>query len=258
MAKHYRIEKKKKNKLIYIILIILVIWAAIYLVKHFYDIYKANRTSNLIDTIEINEDEISDEVTERMLQVKTLKETNSDIVGWLEIENTKISYPILQGEDNDFYMTHDYKKEYTKEGSLFLDKDYDWNLPSSNLLIYGHNNIGSTEMFADLLNYKEESYYKEHPSIRFTTENEDAEYEIIAVFESRVYYKSEKNVFRYYYFINAENEEEYNEFVSNAKEASLYDTGKTAEYGDQLMTLSTCAYHTEDGRFAVVAKKVEK
>ena len=258
MAKHYRIEKKKKNKLIYIILIILVILAAIYLVKHFYDIYKANRTSNLIDTIEINEDEISDEVTERMLQVKTLKETNSDIVGWLEIENTKISYPVLQGEDNDFYMTHDYKKEYTKEGSLFLDKDYDWNLPSSNLLIYGHNNIGSTEMFADLLNYKEESYYKEHPSIRFTTENEDAEYEIIAVFESRVYYKSEKNVFRYYYFINAENEEEYNEFVSNAKEASLYDTGKTAEHGDQLMTLSTCAYHTEDGRFAVVAKKVEK
>lgn len=258
MAKHYRIEKKKKHKLIYIILIILIILATIHLVKYFYDMYKANRTSNILDTIEINENQISDQVTERMLQVKTLKETNSDIVGWLEIEDTKISYPVLQGEDNDFYMTHDYKKEYTKEGSLFLDKDYDWNLPSSNLLIYGHNNIGSTEMFADLLNYKEESYYKEHPSIRFTTENEDAEYEIIAVFESRVYYKSEKNVFRYYYFINAENEEEYNEFVSNAKEASLYDTGKTAEYGDQLMTLSTCAYHTEDGRFAVVAKKVEK
>ena len=258
MAKHYRIEKKKKHKLTYIILIILIILATIYLVKYFYDMYKANRTSNILDTIEINENQISDQVTERMLQVKTLKETNSDIVGWLEIENTKINYPVLQGEDNDFYMTHDYKKEYTKEGSLFLDKDYDWNLPSSNLLIYGHNNIGSTEMFADLLNYKEESYYKEHPSIRFTTENEDAEYEIIAVFESRVYYKSEKNVFRYYYFINAENEEEYYEFVSNAKEASLYDTGKTAEYGDQLMTLSTCAYHTEDGRFAVVAKKVEK
>ncbi len=258
MAKHYRIEKKKKHKLIYIILIILIILATIHLVKYFYDMYKANRTSNILDTIEINENQISDQVTERMLQVKTLKETNSDIVGWLEIEDTKINYPVLQGEDNDFYMTHDYKKEYTKEGSLFLDKDYDWNLPSSNLLIYGHNNIGSTEMFADLLKYKEETYYKEHPSIRFTTENEDAEYEIIAVFESRVYYKSEKNVFRYYYFINAENEEEYYEFVSNAKEASLYDTGKTAEYGDQLMTLSTCAYHTEDGRFAVVAKKVEK
>lgn len=257
MAKHYRREKKKR-KLIKLILIIAVILAAIYLVKHFYDIYKASKTSNLLDTIEINENEITDDVTERMLKVKALKETNQDIVGWLEIENSKISYPVLQGTDNDYYMTHDYKKEYTKEGSLFLDKDYDWSLPSSNLLIYGHNNIGSTEMFADLLNYKKESYYKEHPSIRFTTEKEDAEYEIIAVFESMVYYKSEKNVFRYYYFINAENEEEYNEYVSNAKEASLYDTGKTAKYGEQLMTLSTCAYHTEDGRFVVVAKKVEK
>ena len=71
------------------------------------------------------------------------------------------------------------------------------------------------------------------------------------------YYKSEKNVFRYYYFINAENEKEYNEFVDSAKENSLYDTGKTAEYGDQLMTLSTCAYHIEDGRFAVVAREKE-
>lgn len=254
MAKHYKREKKKR-KLIKLILIIAVILAAIYLAKHFYDIYKANKASNLLDTIEINENEITDDVTERILKVKALKETNQDIVGWLEIENSKISYPVLQGTDNDYYMTHDYKKEYTKEGSLFLDKDYNWSLPSSNLLIYGHNNIGSTEMFADLLNYKEESYYKEHPSIRFTTENEDAEYEIIAVFESRVYYKSEKNVFRYYYFINAENEEEYNEFVKNAKASSIYDTGITANYGDDLITLITCSYHVDDGRFVVIGRK---
>lgn len=110
-------------------------------------------------------------------------------------------------------------------------------------------------MFNELLKYNDEEYYKEHPTIRFTTNKEDAEYEIIAVFKSRVYYKSEQNVFRYYYFINAENEEEYNEYVENAKKASLYDTGKTAKYGDQLITLSTCSYHTEDGRFAIVARK---
>lgn len=71
------------------------------------------------------------------------------------------------------------------------------------------------------------------------------------------YYKSEKNVFRYYYFINAQTEQEYNEYVENSKKASLYDTGKTAQYGDQLLTLSTCSYHTEDGRLAVVARKVK-
>ena len=112
-------------------------------------------------------------------------------------------------------------------------------------------------MFAELLNYKEESYYKEHPTIRFTTLAEDKTYEIIAVFKSRVYYKSEKDVFRYYYFINAESEEEYNNYINESKKASLYDTGKTATYGEQLLTLSTCEYSQEDGRFVVVAKKVQ-
>ena len=99
---------------------------------------------------------------------------------------------------------------------------------------------------------------KKNTIIRFTTENEDIEFEIISAFYSRVYYKSEKNVFRYYYFVDAKNEEEYNEFVKNAKDASLYDTGKIAKYGDRLITLSTCSYHTEDGRFVVVAREKDK
>ena len=110
-------------------------------------------------------------------------------------------------------------------------------------------------MFQELLKYEKEDFYKKHPIIRFTTNNEDAEYEIISAFKSRVYYKSEKNVFRYYYFVNAKTEAEYNEFVQNAKKASLYNIDKTAQYGDQLITLSTCSYHVEDGRFAVVGRK---
>jgi len=110
-------------------------------------------------------------------------------------------------------------------------------------------------MFVDLLNYKNEDYYKTHKTIRFTTNEEDAEYEIISVFLSRVYYKTETDVFRYYYFINAENEEEFNEFVNNSKKASLYDIDATAQYGDQLLTLSTCEFSQKDGRLAVVAKK---
>jgi len=184
--------------------------------------------------------------TERMKMLKELQKENSDIVAWIEIEDSKINYPVLQGEDNEYYMTHTYKKEYSKDGSLFLDKDYNWSKPSANLLIYGHNNIGSKEMFVDLMNYKEEEYYNNHKIIRFTTPEEDAEYEIIAVFLSRVYYKSETDVFRYYFFIDAENEQEFNEYVQNSKEASIYNIEATAEYGDQLLTLSTCSYHTQD------------
>jgi len=64
-------------------------------------------------------------------------------------------------------------------------------------------------------------------------------------------------LFIYYYFINANDETQYNNYINESKKASLYDTGKSATYGEQLLTLSTCSYHTEDGRFAVVAKKIK-
>jgi len=143
------------------------------------------------------------------------------------------------------------------DGAIFLDKDYNWLLPSTNLLIYGHNNLNGN-MFQDLLKYEDENYYIEHPTIRFTSIYDDYNYEIIAVFKSRVYYEDEENVFRYYKFINAETIDDYNYYVEESKKSSLYDTGKTAEYGEQLLTLSTCEYSQEDGRFVIVAKKTSK
>lgn len=252
-GKHF--NGKLTNKKIIIFIIILIISISMIVIK----LREKNMFNNsdlynelINDTSQIQESNIK---TERMIKLEELQKQNSDIVGWLQIEETNINYPILQGTDNSYYMTHNYKKEYSKDGSLFLDKDYDWSIPSTNLLIYGHNNRGSSEMFAGLMNYKDEEYYKKHKTIRITTNKEDAEYEIIAVFLSRVYYKSETNVFRYYYFINAENEQDFNEYVQNSKEASLYNIDATAEYGDQLLTLSTCEYSQEDGRLAVVARK---
>lgn len=259
MAKHYGKhfkEEIKKHKLLCTILVIIIILSLSYIVKYFLEIHNSEKENDVLSTIKIDEKDITEINTERMLQVKELQKENSDIVGWLEVGGTNINYPVLQGEDNSYYMTHNYKKEQATSGSLFLDKDYNWDIPSSNLLIYGHNNKDGL-MFQELLKYESEEFYKEHPTIRFTTEKEDAEYEILSAFKSRVYYKSETNVFRYYFFVNAESEEEYNEYVENAKKESLYDTGKTAQYGDQLITLSTCAYHTEDGRFAVVGRKVK-
>jgi len=259
MAKRMKEPEKrlKLNKLINIILVIVFLVSTWYIIKYFYGINNSNRANDVINDVHIEKTKVTEEKTERMLQLEELQKENEDIVAYLEIEGTDISYPVLQGDDNEYYMTHTYKKEYSKDGSIFLDKDYDWSIPSSNLLLYGHNNKNGN-MFAKLLDYEKEAFYKEHPTIRFTTNQEDAEYEIIAAFRSRVYYKSEKNVFRYYYFINAENEKEFNDYVVNSKKASLYDTGKTAKYGEQLLTLSTCAYHTEDGRFAVVARKINK
>lgn len=260
MKKGKHFNGKFTNKKVIILLIALII-STLILVYKFKGNNLINESKAYRDIAKDNSNVIIDAdsniKTERMTKLEELQKENSDIVGWLEIENSNINYPLLQGTDNNFYMTHNYKKEKSKNGALFLDKDYDWSLPSTNLLIYGHNNRGSNTMFTSLINYKEEKYYKEHKKIRLTTNQEDAEYEIISVFLSRVYYKSETNVFRYYYFINAENEQEFNEYVQNSKEASLYNIDATAEYGDQLLTLSTCEFSQEDGRLAIVAKKLK-
>lgn len=291
MKKNTKVKNKKLNKIIYFLFTILIVLSSIYIMNFFSLKQEAKEQSKLLNTINIygeyqkrgteevsqniledeeekieseaeekgetitteNTDEQNEE-TERMLQVKELQEQNPDIVGWLEITNTNINYPVLQGTDNTYYMTHNYKKQNSKNGSIFLDANYNWNIPSNNLLIYGHN-LGNGMMFQELLKYEQESFYQEHPVIRFTTAKEDAEYEIISAFKSRVYYQSEKNVFRYYYFINSKSEEEYNQFIKNAKNASLYPIDATASYGDQLITLSTCSYYVEDGRFAVVGRK---
>ena len=196
------------------------------------------------------------ESDKRKAQVAKLKEDYKNIVGWIEIEDTNISYPVVQGKDNEFYLTHDYKGDKAERGAIFLDSEYNWNIEGNNLMIYGHYMINN-EMFTDLTKYVKEDFYKEHPVIRFTTEKEDTEYEIIAVFRSKVYNKSE-DVFKYYNFMNSESEKEYNNFVKNIKEGSIYEIEETAEYGDQLITLTTCSYYTEDGRFVAVGRKNEK
>ncbi len=265
--------KKIIKNIFYIVLEISMILCIIYIFKYCYDMYSINRQSNLLNDISINdtsyenvakensennensqnsENAVEEVKTERMLKVEKLQKENSEIVGWVEIENTNINYPVLQASDNSYYLTHNYKKKYARGGSVFLDKDYIWNPPSSNLLMYGHDRL-----LKDIIKYKDKSFYNKHPIIRFTTNEDDGDYELIAAFYSKVYYTYEKNVFRYYYFVNSENEKQYNDFVANAKKASIYDTGKTAKYGDQLITLSTCSYHTKDGRFAIVGRKSE-
>ena len=111
-------------------------------------------------------------------------------------------------------------------------------------------------MFDELIKYESFQFYKEHNQIRFTTDTTDDSYKIISVFKSRVYYQDENNVFRYYNYVDIKNQIDYTKFVEKCKKISLYETDTTAQYGEQLMTLSTCDYSQKNGRFVVVAKKV--
>ena len=254
-----KLSKKSIKVIIFVLIGIVLIAALIYFgIKSFGDLSEQKDYDDLSESMRSSsQEEVEPEKTERMVKLEELHSQYEDVVAWLDVPGTSLSYPIVQADDNDYYLDHTYKKEYSARGSIFLDKDADFDRPSDNFLIYGHRNQNGA-MFEDLMKYEKEDFYKEHTKIEFTTLKEDAEYEIIAAFRSRVYYKSEKNVFRYYYFINAQNEAEFNEYVSSAKQASMYHIEPTAQYGDQLLTLSTCAYHTENGRFAVVAKKINK
>lgn len=248
-------NSKKIFLLIYIVLVFLIVISIIYIIKELYYKKEAIEETKIIDTIEVENDKITKETSKKMIQVNILKQENPDVVGFLEIENTNVSYPVVQGNDNEYYMTHNYKKEKSKNGAIFLDEDYNWNIESNNLLIYGHN-LNNGTMFQELLKYEDKKYYEEHPKILFTTLQEEGVYEIISVFKSKVYTNID-NVFKYYFFINPKNELEYNNYIENIKKKSLYNIEKSASYGTELITLSTCSYHVKDGRFVVVGAKVQ-
>lgn len=249
-AKH--IKKAKKGKVITVICLIIFIISMLYLVYYFYNGYKDKKSITDLQK-EIPPIVTGEQATQRMQKIQDLQQENNDIKGWIEIADTKINYPILQTTDNQYYLTHDYKKEKNRYGSIFLKNTCDINNNNSNLIIYGHN-MKDKEMFNNLLQYQNQEFYEQHKIVNITTENEEREYEIIAVFKSRVFYQNEKNVFRYYSVTSFENEIQYDDYISNVKKMQLYDTGITANYGEQLLTLITCEYSQENGRMVVVAK----
>ena len=180
---------------------------------------------------------------------------NHDFVGWLSIEDTKISYPVMQTpEDEEYYIRRDFYGESSSAGTLFSDTESDIKKPSDNILIYGHNMKTGT-MFHDLLKYEDASFYNNHKYIQFDTIYGDGTYEVIAAFRTKIRAEDEAG-FRYYHFFNAEDASQFDDYVKNCKDLTPYDISTNASYGDTLLTLSTCAYHTTNGRFVVVAKKI--
>jgi len=248
--------KRKKTKII----IFMVICFAIFLgcISYMlYDSYNKNKDKNSIAEIEkeyFEENKEKESKLELVQKVQELKKENDEVIGWIKIGDSKIDFPLLQNADNEYYLTHDYKKQNNRYGSIFLKSECDINDVNSNLLIYGHN-MGDEERFNCLLNYKDKEYYKTHKTIKLATESEEREYEVISTFKSRIFYQDEKNVFRFYQSFKFANENEYNTYLDNAKKIQFYDTGVVANYGEQLLTLVTCEYSQENGRMVVIAKK---
>lgn len=190
--------------------------------------------------------------------LSALLEENPDLVGWITIDGTKIDYPVMQtkGEDRDpeYYLHRDFHRQPSDAGTPFMDAFSDIYLPTSNWLIYGHH-MRSGIMFHDLIKYEKKDFWKKHPEFRFDTITAPGTYQIIAACSSKIYDEND-DAFKYYEYAGITSEEDFDRYIQGVKSLSIYDTGETAHYGDQLVTLSTCAYHTDNGRFFIVGKRI--
>lgn len=185
-----------------------------------------------------------------------LLEKNKDIAGWLTIPGTEIDYPVMYRKgDNDFYLSHDFDCKNDVNGLLVLDKRCDPSGDDRNLLIHGHN-MRSGLMFGGLKKYTSEAYWKEHPDIIYSSLYEKKDYEIFAVFRSTVY-EEDTGDFKFFDYIQIDDEQQFYGYVTGAMQQSLYSTGVEVSWGDSLITLSTCDYSRENGRLVVVARSRE-
>ena len=181
---------------------------------------------------------------------------NADMIGWIQIEGTSIDYPVMQTPaDPNYYLKHDFEKHYTDYGCPFMQADCDALAPSDNLIIY-FNNMKDGSMFADLAKYRSKDFWQAHKTVWFDTELGSSAYEIFAVIHTTVQ-ADDADAFPFYRFVDAASPEEFADYVSACKARALYDTGISAQYGDKLLTLSTCDNITDNGRWLVIAKQTE-
>ena len=174
-----------------------------------------------------------------------LKSINSDYKMWIQIENTNINYPVVQGSDNDYYLKHNFRKESNISGTVFVESANDID-NDKNIILYGHNMRNGT-MFNNITNYKEESFFNEDNKINIIMNNTLYEYEAFSVYVKNV---SEVNL-----AIGFASEDEFINYAYNEAEESLYKKDVDFSAEDNLITLVTCSYEFTDARTIVVARR---
>ena len=238
-------NKKACFLLVTLLFFICSVSAYFYISEYLQDKEQLDELESIAQTAHDNKQNANNKYAELYAQ-------NSDFIGWIRIDGTGIDYPVMQSKDDpDFYLKHNFSKEYSRFGIPYMQANC--NLSSDNIIIYGHN-IKSKSMFNELTKYKDKDFYTAHKYITFDTLDEQRTYAVIAAFKTVAYSDSG---FQYYDFVNANTKKEFNDYVAKSRALSFYETGVTAEYGDKLLTLSTCEYSQKNGRLAVVAKLIE-
>ncbi len=187
-----------------------------------------------------------------LASIQALREENQDMAGWVLIEDTKIDYPIMHTPDRpQYYIQRNFKKANSSSGTPFMDEYCD--ADSDNVILWGHN-MRSGTMFASILRYREESYREKHPLIKFFTLYEERTYRVVAAFYSDVDIRKED--FPWYTYTDLTEQENAEAFFAHLRKASLLEVPDDLQQGDTFLTLATCSYHINTGRFVVVARRI--
>lgn len=195
--------------------------------------------------------DLSSSPSEQQVQQRfhELLQINEDIVGWVKIGDTGVDYPIMQSEDNDFYLERDILKMSNVNGSIFMDYRNDIQSPTDkHLILYGHNMKNQT-MFAPLLHYESRWYLEQNPVIEFDTLYENRKWEIFAV--------NKTDIHRNYIRTDFINDDDFLEFITDLKKTSIHQTDIQLREDDVILTLSTCSSVSDEARFVVHARLIK-
>lgn len=256
--------QERKIKLIIGILLIIAILSGSCLSLYFFSL---RRTSNeFVDLAETfhekhfqknNIDNFNQSLienkSEKMDGFDFLYNKNNDLMGWITVPGTDIDYPVMYTpKEPEYYLRRNFEKKYSIKGTLFIDGKCSLQPRSDNIIIHGHN-MKDGSMFADLLLYEEKEFWQNHSQLEFYFFGKKQTYDIIAAFRTEVY--NDELEFKYNEFVDFQYKIQFEDYIAKSKKAALYETGITAQHGDHLLTLSTCAYHSVNGRFVVLARE---
>ncbi|MGG7099119.1 class B sortase [Clostridium sardiniense] len=219
------------KKAINILLLIAIIFSLYKVVTKIVDYNKSKNTYEKIQDVKSNNNDFDEE----------LIKINEDYKMWIEVPNTNINYPVVQGKDNDFYLNHNFNRKESSSGAIFIDYKNDID-KDKNIVIYGHN-MKNKSMFQNLMKFKDEKFWKNNNKIILTIDGKVYEYEIFSAYVNDANNIEFKFDFR--------NDDEYLKYLNEIKEKSIFSRDTDILSNERIVTLSTCSYETDDARMII-------
>lgn len=241
------------------VIIVVVIFLTVNLIPWYEGVMEADRLKNLSMTDQVETTGVlpasparaaeQEPVEPKQILPKYLKllELNDEVSGWIKIDGTRIDYPFLQHNDNDYYLHMDMENKKSKRGCVFMDYRNDRGMKDPNTLVYGHN-MKDGSMFKDLVRYKKKDFFYSHGIIHMDSLYEESDWQVFSVYVV----DADKETIGLDYSAEGSFLKELNRF----RDRSMYKTDIQLTSQDRIITLVTCSYETANSRTIVHAKRL--